>query len=286
MSAEIIDGKKIAAEIKTEVAREAARLKQERGMTPGLAVVLVGEDPGSQIYVRNKENACAEVGINSFKYVLPEDTSQDKLMDLIDELNCRDDVHGLLVQMPLPKHLDPVPVLLAIDPNKDVDGFHPVNLGRVVVGNAVLPSCTPAGCIELIKRSGASMEGADAVVVGRSNTVGKPVAMLLLSENCTVTMTHSRTRNLPDICRRADILVAAVGVDRMVKGDWIKEGATVIDVGMNRTDEGLFGDVDFESAKERARAITPVPGGVGPMTVAMLMKNTLAAATAWGRPSQ
>ena len=286
MSAEIIDGKKIAAEIKTEVAREAARLKEERGMTPGLAVVLVGEDPGSQIYVRNKENACAEVGINSFKYVLPEDTSQDKLMDLIDELNCRDDVHGLLVQMPLPKHLDPVPVLLAIDPNKDVDGFHPVNLGRVVVGNAVLPSCTPAGCIELIKRSGASMEGADAVVVGRSNTVGKPVAMLLLSENCTVTMTHSRTRNLPDICRRADILVAAVGVDRMIKGDWIKEGATVIDVGMNRTDEGLFGDVDFESAKERARAITPVPGGVGPMTVAMLMKNTLAAATAWGRPSQ
>ena len=274
----IIDGKQVSADIRAEVAAEVERMKAGYGLAPGLAVVLVGEDPGSQIYVRNKENACAEVGINSFKYVLPTDTPQEKLMDLVDELNCRDDVHGLLVQMPLPKHLDPTPVLLAIDPNKDVDGFHPVNLGRVVVGNAVLPSCTPAGCIELIKRSGAELEGADAVVVGRSNTVGKPVALLLLSENCTVTMAHSKTRNLPDICRRADILVAAVGVDRMVKGDWIKEGATVIDVGMNRTDEGLFGDVDFETAKERARAITPVPGGVGPMTVAMLMKNTLKAA--------
>ncbi len=278
MTAQVIDGKKIAAEIKTEVARGVARLKEERGLTPGLAVVLVGEDPGSQIYVRNKENACAEVGIKSFKYVLPADTTQERLMDLVDELNCREDVHGLLVQMPLPKHLDPTPVLLAIDPNMDVDGFHPVNLGRVVVGNAVLPSCTPAGCIELIKRSGAGMEGANAVVVGRSNTVGKPVAMLLLSENCTVTIAHSKTRDLPDICRRADILVAAVGVDRMIKGDWIKDGATVIDVGMNRTDEGLFGDVDFEAASKRARAITPVPGGVGPMTVAMLMRNTLTAA--------
>ncbi len=278
MAATIIDGKQAASDIRAEVAQEVREMQAEHSVTPGLAVVLVGEDPGSQIYVRNKEKACAEVGIKSFKYELPTDTTQEQLMDLVDELNCREDVHGLLVQMPLPKHLDPTPVLLAIDPNMDVDGFHPVNLGRVVVGNAVLPSCTPAGCIELIKRSGAEMEGANALVVGRSNTVGKPVAMLLLSENCTVTIAHSRTRGLPDICRRADILVAAVGVDRMVKGDWIKEGATVIDVGMNRTGEGLFGDVDFEAARERARAITPVPGGVGPMTVAMLMKNSLTAA--------
>lgn len=278
MAATIIDGKQAASDIRAEVAQEVREMQAEHSVTPGLAVVLVGEDPGSQIYVRNKEKACAEVGIKSFKYELPTDTTQEQLMDLVDELNCREDVHGLLVQMPLPKHLDPTPVLLAIDPNKDVDGFHPVNLGRVVVGNALLPSCTPAGCIELIKRSGAEMEGANALVVGRSNTVGKPVAMLLLSENCTVTIAHSRTRGLPDICRRADILVAAVGVDRMVKGDWIKEGATVIDVGMNRTGEGLFGDVDFEAARERARAITPVPGGVGPMTVAMLMKNSLTAA--------
>ncbi len=276
--ATIIDGKQISADIRAEVAAAVRQMKSGHGVTPGLAVVLVGEDPGSQIYVRNKENACAEVGIRSFKYELPTETTQDQLMDLVDELNCREDVHGLLVQMPLPRHLDPTPVLLAIDPNKDVDGFHPVNLGRVMIGNAVLPSCTPAGCIELIKRSGAGLEGANVVVVGRSNTVGKPVAMLLLSENCTVTIAHSRTRDLPDICRRADILVAAVGVDRMIKGDWVKEGATVIDVGMNRTGEGLFGDVDFEAAKERARAITPVPGGVGPMTVAMLMKNTLKAA--------
>ncbi|MHB1362057.1 MAG: bifunctional 5,10-methylenetetrahydrofolate dehydrogenase/5,10-methenyltetrahydrofolate cyclohydrolase, partial [Thermoleophilia bacterium] len=203
---------------------------------------------------------------------------QEELMKLVDELNARKDVHGILVQMPLPKHLDPTPVLLAIDPNKDVDGFHPMNLGRVVVGNALLPSCTPAGCIELIKRSAARMEGAHAVVIGRSNTVGKPVALLLLSENCTVTIAHSKTRDLPAICRQADILVAAVGRDRMVKGDWVKEGVTVIDVGMNRTDEGLFGDVDFDEVKEKARAITPVPGGVGPMTIAMLMRNTLKAA--------
>lgn len=278
MTAAIIDGKQVSADIRAEVAEEVKKMQAEHGLTPGLAVVLVGEDPGSQIYVNNKEKACEEVGFNSFKYVLPTETTQEELMKLVHELNARDDVHGVLVQMPLPKHLDPTPVLLAIDPNKDVDGFHPVNLGRVVIGNAVLPSCTPAGCIELIKRSGAEMVGAHAVVIGRSNTVGKPVALLLLAENCTVTIAHSKTRDLPAICRQADILVAAVGRDRMVKGDWVKEGATVIDVGMNRTDEGLFGDVDFEEVKEKARAITPVPGGVGPMTIAMLMRNTLRAA--------
>ncbi len=274
----IIDGTQISADIRAEVADEVSRMKEEHGLVPGLAVVLVGEDPASQIYVNNKERACVEVGLNSFKYVLPAKTSQEELMDLVDELNCRDDVHGILVQMPLPGHLDPTPVLLGIDPNKDVDGFNPVNLGRVVVGNAVLPSCTPAGCIELLKRSGTQLEGANAVVVGRSNTVGKPVALLLLSENCTVTIAHSRTRDLPEICRGADILVAAVGRDRMIKADWVKEGVTVIDVGMNRSEEGLHGDVDFHEVKEKARAITPVPGGVGPMTIAMLMRNTLKAA--------
>lgn len=276
--AEIIDGKKISADIRAEVAEAVKKMKEEKGLVPGLAVVLVGEDPASQIYVNNKEKACVEVGFNSFKYVLPTETTQEKLMDLVDELNCREDVHGILVQMPLPKHLDPTPVLLAIDPNKDVDGFHPVNLGRVVVGKALLPSCTPAGCIELLKRSNTQLEGANAVIVGRSNTVGKPVALLLLAENCTVTVAHSKTRDLPAVCRGADILVAAVGVDRMIKGDWVKEGVTVIDVGMNRSAEGLHGDVDFEAVKEKARAITPVPGGVGPMTIAMLMKNTLKAA--------
>ena len=276
--AELIDGKQISADIRAEVAEAVRKMKEERGFVPGLAVVLVGEDPASQIYVNNKEKACAEVGFNSFKYELPADTGQETLMDLVNELNCREEVHGILVQMPLPKHLDPTPVLLAIDPNKDVDGFHPVNLGRVVVGNAILPSCTPAGCIELLKRSGTELEGANAVVVGRSNTVGKPVALLLLAENCTVTIAHSKTKNLPSVCRGADIIVAAVGVDRMIKGDWVKEGVTVIDVGMNRSDDGLHGDVDFEEVKEKARAITPVPGGVGPMTIAMLMKNTLKAA--------
>ncbi|MCL4473162.1 MAG: bifunctional methylenetetrahydrofolate dehydrogenase/methenyltetrahydrofolate cyclohydrolase FolD [Actinobacteria bacterium] len=276
--AEIIDGKKISADIRAEVAEDVRKMKEQYGLTPGLAVVLVGDDPGSQIYVNNKEKACAEVGFNSFKYVLPTETTQETLMALVDELNGREDVHGILVQMPLPKHLDPTPVLLAIDPNKDVDGFHPINLGRVVVGNAVLPSCTPAGCIELLERSNTQLEGANAVIVGRSNTVGKPVALLLLAKNCTVTICHSKTRDLPSVCRGADILIAAVGVDRMIKGDWVKDGVTVIDVGMNRTDEGLFGDVDFEAVKEKARAITPVPGGVGPMTIAMLMKNTLKAA--------
>ncbi|MHB8168826.1 MAG: bifunctional methylenetetrahydrofolate dehydrogenase/methenyltetrahydrofolate cyclohydrolase FolD [Thermoleophilia bacterium] len=274
----IIDGKQISADIRAEVAVEVEKMKTDHGLTPGLAVVLVGEDPASQVYVRNKESACHEVGFNSFKYELPADTTQEKLMQLVDELNCREDVHGILVQLPLPKHLDSSLVLLAIDPNKDVDGFHPVNVGRLAVGQATLPPCTPAGCVELLKRSGAELEGANAVIVGRSNIVGKPAALLLLSENCTVTIAHSKTKDLPGVCRAADILVAAVGIPKMITGDMVGEGATVIDVGINRTAEGLVGDVDFEAASQKARAITPVPGGVGPMTIAMLMKNTLKAA--------
>ncbi len=277
MAAEIIDGKQISADIRAEVAAEVKKLKSKHGLTPGLAVVLVGEDPASQVYVRNKESACAEVGFNSFKFELPADTSQEKLMDLVYELNNRDDIHGILVQLPLPSQLDSAEVLLAIEPNKDVDGFHPVNVGRLAVGQATMPPCTPAGCVELLKRSGARLEGANAVIVGRSNIVGKPAALLLLAENCTVTIAHSKTRDLAGVCRGADVLVAAVGVPKMITGDMVKEGATVIDVGINRTDEGLVGDVDFEAAREKARAITPVPGGVGPMTIAMLMKNTLKA---------
>ncbi len=278
MTAEIIDGKQMSADIRAEVAASAKKLKEEQGPTPGLAVVLVGEDPASQVYVRNKENACAEAGFHSFKHELPKNTTQEKLMNLVFELNRSDDVHGILVQLPLPKHLDSAEVLLAIEPEKDVDGFHPVNMGKLVVGQTTLAPCTPAGCIELLKRSGVELEGANAVVVGRSNIVGKPAALLLLAENSTVTIAHSKTRDLATVCRAADVLVAAVGVPKMITGDMVKEGATVIDVGINRTDEGLVGDVDFEAAKEKARAITPVPGGVGPMTIAMLMKNTLKAA--------
>jgi len=277
MTAQIIDGKKISSDIRAEVALDVKKMQEEHGVTPGLAVVLVGEDPASQVYVSNKEKACQEVGFNSIKHELPADTGEDDLMRLVDELNGRDDVHGILVQLPLPDQIDEERVLLNIDPDKDVDGFHPMNVGRLAVGAPVFVSCTPAGVIELLKRSGTEMEGANAVVVGRSNIVGKPVALLLLEENCTVTICHSRTRDLAAVCREADVLVAAVGVPEMIKGDWIKEGATVIDVGINRTEDGLVGDVEFAAAGERARAITPVPGGVGPMTIAMLMKNTLRA---------
>lgn len=278
MTASIIDGKLISADIRAEVASDVQRFKDEHGITPGLAVVLVGGDPASQVYVSNKEKACDEVGLNSVKHVLPADTSEEDLLKLIDELNSKDDVHGILVQLPLPDQIDKSKVINAISPGKDVDGFHPVSVGRLVVGDDGFAPCTPAGCIELLKRSGAQLEGANAVVVGRSNIVGKPVALLLLAENCTVTVCHSRTRDLADVCRGGDILIAAVGVPEMVKGDWVKEGATVIDVGINRTDDGLVGDVEFEAASQRARAITPVPGGVGPMTIAMLMRNTLKAA--------
>jgi len=276
--AEIIDGKKISADIRAEVAGDVKKLKEQYGLTPGLAVVLVGEDPASEVYVRNKENACEEVGFKSFKHVLPADTSEEDLLKLVEELNNRDDVHGILVQLPLPKQIDEQKVIYAINPDKDVDGFHPVNVGRLAVGAPVFPPCTPAGIIELLNRSNTELDGAEAVIVGRSNIVGKPVALLLLGHNCTVTICHSHTRDLAEVCRRADILVAAVGVPMMITGDMVGEGATVIDVGVNRTDEGLCGDVHFEQACDKARAITPVPGGVGPMTIAMLMKNTLKAA--------
>ena len=278
MAATIIDGKKVAADIRAEVAQATAEFTEGHGFAPGLAVVLVGEDPASQVYVRNKENACEEVGFNSFKYVLPADTSEADLLKLIDELNNRDDVHGILVQLPVPKQIDSNKVLYAISPDKDVDGFHPVNVGRLVIGETIFPPCTPAGILELLKRSNTELTGANAVIVGRSNIVGKPVALLLLGENCTVTVCHSKTRDLAAVCRAADILVAAVGVPKMITGDMVGEGATVIDVGVNRTDDGLVGDVDFEAASEKARAITPVPGGVGPMTISMLMRNTLRAA--------
>jgi methylenetetrahydrofolate dehydrogenase (NADP+)/methenyltetrahydrofolate cyclohydrolase len=278
MAAEIIDGKKVSADIRAEVAGDVKKLKDEYGLTPGLAVVLVGEDPASQVYVRNKENACEEVGFKSFKHVLAADTSEADLLKLVKELNNRDDVHGILVQLPLPQQIDSNKVLYAIDPDKDVDGFHPVNVGRLAIGESIFPPCTPAGILELLKRSGTELDGANAVIVGRSNIVGKPVALLLLGQNCTVTICHSRTRDLAGVCRGADVLVAAVGVPRMITGDMVGEGATVIDVGVNRTDDGLCGDVDFDTAREKARAITPVPGGVGPMTIAMLMRNTLKAA--------
>ena len=276
--AEIIDGKKISADIRAEVAADVKKMKDQYGLTPGLAVVLVGEDPASQVYVRNKEKACEEVGFNSFKHVLPADTGEADLLKLVDELNNQEDVHGILVQLPLPKQIDEQKVINAINPDKDVDGFHPVNVGRLTVGAPVFPPCTPAGIIELLERSNTGLAGANAVVVGRSNIVGKPVALLLLGQNCTVTICHSKTKDLAGVCRGADVLVAAVGVPRMITGDMIGDGATVIDVGVNRTEDGLCGDVDFDAACEKARAITPVPGGVGPMTIAMLMKNTLKAA--------
>ncbi|MHB0866056.1 MAG: bifunctional methylenetetrahydrofolate dehydrogenase/methenyltetrahydrofolate cyclohydrolase FolD [Thermoleophilia bacterium] len=278
MTAEIIDGKQISADIRAELAEEVKRMQAEHGITPGLAVVLVGEDPASQVYVNNKERACQEIGFKSIKHVLPAETTEAELLALIDQLNRQEDVHGLLVQLPVPDHIDEDKVILAIDPDKDVDGFHPISVGRLAIGVPGFVSCTPAGVVELLKRSNTVLEGANAVVVGRSNNVGKPAALLLLDENCTVTICHSRTKDLGAVTRNADVLVAAVGVPELIKGDMVKEGATVIDVGIHRTENGLVGDVDFEAASKKARAITPVPGGVGPMTIAMLMKNTLIAA--------
>jgi methylenetetrahydrofolate dehydrogenase (NADP+)/methenyltetrahydrofolate cyclohydrolase len=291
--ARLIDGKSIAASIveKVKVARD--RLLGEAGVKPGLAVVLVGEDPASRVYVKNKSLKAAECGFHSEQHTLREATSEGELLALVARLNADPAVHGILVQLPLPKHIDDAKVLLAIDPDKDVDGFHPVNVGRLSTGarDRALVPCTPAGAVILAKHAlGDDLAGLEAVVVGRSNIVGKPVAQLLLAENCTVTICHSRTRDLPAVCRRADILVAAVGRAEMVKGDWIKPGACVIDVGINRvsdpvTGKGrIVGDVDFASASQVAGAITPVPGGVGPMTIAMLMANTAtAAARAAGR---
>lgn len=276
--AQIIDGKKISAEVREELKAEVAKLK-EKGVTPGLAVVLVGENPASQIYVRNKTKACEEVGIKSFQHTLPGAMKEEELLSLIRELNAAKDVHGILVQLPLPAHMDSEAVLDLISPSKDVDGFHPYNMGRLMIGNALLQPCTPYGIMRLLDSTGVDVSGKNAVIIGRSNIVGKPMAMMLLKRNATVTICHSKTTDLPEKVREADILVAAIGRDRFVKGDWIKEGAVIIDVGMNRAPDGkLTGDVDFDAALPKASYITPVPGGVGPMTIAMLLKNTVAAA--------
>ena len=280
MNAKILDGKMVSTRIKEELKQEVARLKAEKGIEPGLAVIIVGEDPASKIYVRNKKLACEAIGIRSEEYALPAETTQEELLALVEELNQKKEIHGILCQLPLPKHLDEETVINAISPKKDVDAFHPVNVGKIMIGNFDFLPCTPAGVMELIHESGIEVAGKECVVVGRSNIVGKPMAMLLLHEHGTVTICHSKTRDLKEVCRRADILVAAVGVPELIKGDMIKEGAVVIDVGMNRLEnKKLVGDVEFASAAERACAITPVPGGVGPMTIAMLMKNTVKAAT-------
>ena len=275
--ANIIDGKAVSAQVKEGIRQEVEALKA-KGIEIGLAVVIVGDDPASQVYVKNKEKACETVGFNSFKYALPEETTEEELLALVDKLNNDDKVDGILVQLPLPKHLDDKIIINNIRPDKDVDAFHPVNVGKIMIGDYSFLPCTPAGVMELIKSTGTDVAGKECVVIGRSNIVGKPQAMLLLHQNGTVTITHSKTKNLKEVCARADILVAAVGRAKMVTADYIKEGAVVIDVGMNRDENGkLCGDVDFEDCKEKAGFITPVPGGVGPMTIAMLMKNTLTA---------
>ncbi|HEU0193462.1 MAG TPA: bifunctional methylenetetrahydrofolate dehydrogenase/methenyltetrahydrofolate cyclohydrolase FolD [Gaiellales bacterium] len=278
--ARLIDGRAVAQAVRADVARDVAAYTSASGRVPGLATVLVGEDPASQVYVRNKVAACREAGMESFHEPMPDDSTQEQVEAMVDRLNAADNVDGILVQSPLPGGLDFKRVLERIDPAKDVDGFHPLNVGRLVAGQPTLVACTPAGVMELLRRSETPLEGAEAVVVGRSDIVGKPVALLLLHQSATVTVCHSRTRDLPAVTRRADILVAAVGRPRMITGDMVKPGATVIDVGINRTDDGLVGDVDFEPAAAMAGAITPVPGGVGPMTIAMLMRNTLTAASA------
>lgn len=274
----IIDGKAVALNVKNQVKFECEALKK-KGITPGLAVIIVGDDPASQVYVRNKERACEECGFHSVKYALDVNTTQQELNALIDELNNDDSINGILCQLPLPSHLDDKEVINRIDPIKDVDAFHPVNVGAIMIGDYNFLPCTPAGVMELIHSTGVELEGKKAVVMGRSNIVGKPMAMLLLHENATVEITHSKTTNLSEITSEADILVAAVGKAKFVKADMVKQGAVVIDVGMDRDENSkLCGDVDFEDVKEKCSYITPVPGGVGPMTIAMLMKNTLTAA--------
>ncbi len=277
--ANIIDGKAISAAIRQEIKAETESFAKENGFRPGLAVIIVGEDPASQVYVRNKRRACEEVGFYSEAYELPAETTQEELNALVDKLNANNKIHGILCQLPLPKHLDENEVILRIDPKKDVDAFHPVNVGRIMIGDYSFLPCTPAGVMALLDRSGIEISGKECVVVGRSNIVGKPQAMLLLHANGTVTVCHSRTKNLAEVCRRADILVAAIGKADFFTADMVKEGAIVIDVGMNKRADGkLTGDVDFESVAPKASYITPVPGGVGPMTITMLMQNTLTAA--------
>ncbi len=283
MTARIIDGKAEAARLRAQIAVDVAELKRDHGVVPGLAVVLVGNDPASEVYVRNKATQTREAGMASFEYRLPESLSEHALLELIGELNARPDVHGILVQLPLPPQISSERILTAIAPEKDVDGLHPINVGYLAAGKAGLVPCTPLGCVILAKTVHESLQGLDVVVVGRSVLVGRPVAQLLLGENCTVTIAHSQTRDLPSTCRRADLLVVAVGRPQMVRGAWIKPGATVIDVGINRVpkDGGgtrLVGDVAFDEAVEVAGAITPVPGGVGPMTIACLLANTLTCA--------
>jgi methylenetetrahydrofolate dehydrogenase (NADP+)/methenyltetrahydrofolate cyclohydrolase len=283
VTARRIDGKAAAAELRAQCAIEVARFRAEKGRAPGLAVVLVGEDPASAVYVRNKGKATIEAGMHSFEHKLAADISEGELLDLIERLNVDHRVDGILVQLPLPSHIDADKVITTIDPDKDVDGFHPINAGRLSIGLRGFVPCTPLGCLKLLRAELGELAGKDAVVIGRSNIVGKPMALLLLAEHCTVTIAHSRTRDLSDVVRRADIVVAAVGRPEMVKGDWLKPGATVIDVGINRiAGEGgnshLAGDVDFASARQIAGAITPVPGGVGPMTIACLIRNTLVSA--------
>lgn len=274
----IIDGKAVSKKVKEDVKAECEQLKA-KGVTPGLAVIIVGDDPASQVYVHNKEVACEACGFYSVKYALPAETTQEELNALIDKLNKDDKINGILCQLPLPSHLDDKEVINRIDPLKDVDAFHPVNVGAIMIGDYNYLPCTPAGVMELIHSTGVDVSGKKAVVMGRSNIVGKPMAMLLLHENATVEITHSRTQNLANITKEADILVAAIGKAKFVKADMVKDGAVVIDVGMNRDENGkLCGDVDFEDVKDKCSFITPVPGGVGPMTIAMLMKNTLTAA--------
>lgn len=274
----LIDGKSIAGKIRGEIAVEVNRLELQ-GIIPGLAVILVGDNPASKVYVSMKEKACRDVGIHSDEYQLPAETGENELIALIDSLNRKKSIHGILVQLPLPKHINESKIVEAISPEKDVDGFHPYNVGRLITGKPIFQPCTPYGIMVMLKKSGIDLTGKEVVVVGRSNIVGKPVAFMCLQQNATVTLCHSQTRNLPDKVRMADVLIAAVGKPEMIKGDWIKEGAVVIDVGVNRVDDKkLVGDVEFSVASQRASYITPVPGGVGPMTITMLLYNTLQSA--------
>lgn len=276
--ASIIDGKAVAAEIRAKIKKDVEQLRS-KGIVPGLAAVLVGDNPASQVYVRNKRKACEEAGIYSEEHKLPADLKQGELVKLVNDLNVDKKINGILIQLPLPKHIDSKVILECVSPDKDVDGFHPYNVGRLTVGDPTFSPCTPHGVIVLLEHYGIKMDGMNAVVIGRSNIVGKPVALMLINRNATVTVCHSRTKDLKERCRDADILVVAAGRPRMIRGDMVKEGAVVVDVGINREDNGgLVGDVDFEEASKRAGWITPVPGGVGPMTIAMLLKNTVESA--------
>jgi len=273
----IIDGKTIAAGIREEVRVEVDRLKREKGITPALAVILVGDNPASRIYVKNKGKASSEAGIRSIEHILPQDAKEKEILSLISRLNNDPSVHGILVQLPLPAHIDEHSIVEAVSPQKDVDGFHPYNIGRLVTGRPTFEPCTPKGIMKLLDATGVPLSGKEAIVIGRSNIVGKPLALMLLKRDSTVTICHSKTENLPEKIHSSDIVIAAIGKAGFVKGEWIKQGAVVIDVGINRTDKGLVGDVEFREAGERASYITPVPGGVGPMTIAMLLSNTVEA---------